>query len=179
MFERLSGVALPADTLSRVDSLPVCDSPDHRPHGSATEKQFYEHVARILAAVPTGAGEKSYSLSSSEFLDGCFEADIVIACEEGDGSGETKVFNIEIDGPSHRHPTKRRLCQRRDDYLREKLGVETVRIDINADIARGARLTDRRIAALTAEALAKLGIIRGGSFALSAKAKPFTPGAGW
>jgi hypothetical protein len=52
--------------------------------------------------------------------------DIIIACEEGDGGSGTKVFNIEIDGLSHNHPTTRRLCQRRDDYLWEKLGVETV-----------------------------------------------------
>jgi hypothetical protein len=88
------------------------------------------------------------------------------------------VYNIEIDGPSHRHPTKQRLCQRRDAYLREKLGVETVRIDINAEIARGVYLSDYQIAALTAEALDKLGVIkRGVSVALSALAKPFTPGA--
>ena len=88
------------------------------------------------------------------------------------------MYNIEIDGPSHRHPTKQRLCQRRDAYLWKKLELETVRIDINANIARGVHLSDYQIAALTAEALDKLGIIkRGVSVALSAHAKPFTPGA--
>jgi hypothetical protein len=49
LFEWQSGVALPEDTVSHVNSLAVCDTPDHSAHGSATERRFYEHVARRLA----------------------------------------------------------------------------------------------------------------------------------
>jgi hypothetical protein len=62
------------------------------------------------------------------YLDGCFEADIVITRVSPDGS--KSVFNIEVDGPSHSLPTKQRLSQRRDQHLQEACGVRIARIPL-------------------------------------------------
>ena len=39
-------------------------------------------------------------------------------------------MNIEIDGPHHKQPVKRRFCRLRDAYLREVHGVIVLRLDV-------------------------------------------------
>jgi hypothetical protein len=171
-----SGVTLQEGTVSRVDSLPTqqldevsssssSSSSSSRTskscHGSTSEKIFFEIVGKMLTELGSQAGSKTYSLRSSEHLDGCFEADILIS-EIGMGSGEGgggRGYNIEIDGPSHSHPVTRRLCTYRDMYLEEVLGVEIVRIDIREDVRREGGLTMERMAKLAREALEMLGLL--------------------
>jgi hypothetical protein len=64
------------------------------------------------------------------WLDGCFEADIVITITETDQNDEKTIYNIEIDGPSHSLPTSQLQCQRRDNHLSEECGVIIARIPL-------------------------------------------------
>lgn len=40
-----------------------------------------------------------------------------------------RIVNIEIDGPSHEYPAKRKFCALRDEVL-SKMNVEVIRWDI-------------------------------------------------
>jgi hypothetical protein len=121
---------------------------------SISEKMYADMIKEVLCTKEEWAG---YVLSTNEMLYG-FEADIVIrgrrsndsnnnstvkglneigwVGESHDDSGESgsriPTFNIEIDGPTHRHPTKSRFCSRRDAYLGEAHGVKILRIDLLA-----------------------------------------------
>ena len=90
--------------------------------GSRTERDIFKTVEQVLSSQPGCVVE------SNVWLDGCFEADIVITCVPPDGS--QSVFNIEVDGPSHSQPTKLRLSRRRDQHLQEACGVKIARIPL-------------------------------------------------
>jgi hypothetical protein len=90
--------------------------------GSHREKGIFETIERVLSSQP------GYTVVSNVWLDGCFEADIVITRVLPDGS--ESVFNIEVDGPSHSRPTSQRLDRRRDQYLQEACGVRITRIPL-------------------------------------------------
>jgi hypothetical protein len=90
--------------------------------GSRTEREIFMIAQRVLSNQP------GCIVESNVWLDGCFEADIVITCVAPDGS--MSVFNIEVDGPSHSQPTSQRLDQRRDQHLQEACGVRIARIPL-------------------------------------------------
>lgn len=58
-----------------------------------------------------------------------FESDIVLRM-----IGSPTIVNVEVDGIVHEHPTKRRFCQLRDDYLRSQ-NVHVIRVN-TADRAK-------------------------------------------
>jgi hypothetical protein len=127
LFRRFSGdkSAVVGDIMKdRIDqfrnSLP--SKADDKEMGSRRERGIFKVVERVLSSQPGCVVE------SNVWLDGCFEADIVITCVSPDGS--QSVFNIEVDGPSHSQPTKLRLSQRRDQHLQEACGVRIARIPL-------------------------------------------------
>jgi hypothetical protein len=83
--------------------------------GSRAEEEIFKTVERVLSSQP------GYTVVSNVWLDGCFEADIVITRDLPDGN--RSVFNIEVDGPSHLRPTSQRLDRRRDQHLQGAYGV--------------------------------------------------------
>jgi hypothetical protein len=95
---------------------------DDKERGSHTEREIFKIVERVLSSQP------SCKFKNNVWLDGCFEADIVITRVSPDGS--QSVFNIEVDGPSHLRPTSQRLSQRRDQHLQESCGVKVFRIPL-------------------------------------------------
>ena len=85
---------------------------------TSVETQFLDAIdAQVTARLP-GA-----HCMRNRLLHG-FEADCVLQMESG------AIVNIEIDGPTHRHPRKRRFCEARDQYLYERHGVVVKRIDL-------------------------------------------------
>jgi hypothetical protein len=109
---------------SRIDLLRAClpnqDGADEG--GSRTEREISEIVKQLLSSQP------GCSVGNNVWLDGCFEADIVITRVTPDGS--ESVFNIEVDGPSHLLPTKQRLSRLRGQHLQEACGVVIARIPL-------------------------------------------------
>ena len=95
-------------------------------HGSKKEGRFYRCIASLLRSHHL---DDQYEVSCNEYLDYCFEADIVIRTVAGK-SEPGMVYNIEIDGPSHLKPTKKRLCALRDAYLKTSCGVQIARIPL-------------------------------------------------
>ena len=79
--------------------------------------EFFEVVERALSSQPGCTVERNV------WLDGCFEADIVITLSES-------VFNLEVGGRSQSLPTKQRLSRLRDQHLREACGVRTARVPL-------------------------------------------------
>jgi hypothetical protein len=95
---------------------------DGKEEGSRSEMGIFKTVERVLSSQP------GCTVESNVWLDGCFEADIVITRVSLDGS--LSVFNIEVDGPSHSRPASQRLDQRRDQHLQEACGVLIARIPL-------------------------------------------------
>jgi hypothetical protein len=89
---------------------------------SEREREFSGIVEQLLSSQP------GYTVENNVWLDGCFEADIVITRVSPDGS--KSVYNIEVDGPSHLRPTSQRLDQLRDHHLQEACGVRIARIPL-------------------------------------------------
>jgi hypothetical protein len=113
---------------SRIDllraSLPTQDGTDG---GSRAEREFYKIVQRLLSSqIQPGGG---FTVESNVWLDGCFEADIVITRVESDSS-KSVVYNIEVDGPAHFQPTKQHLSRLRDQHLQEAFGMRIARISL-------------------------------------------------
>ena len=93
-----------------------CRRPIVKP--SRAEVKYSKSIRKILKD-----HGKDYDVQVNEFLHEDFEADVVIRA----GS---KYYNIEIDGPSHRNPVKKRFAAFRDKYLEEKHGISIGRIDV-------------------------------------------------
>jgi hypothetical protein len=107
----------------RIDRLRASlPSTDDKERGSQAERGIFKTVERVLSSQP------GCKVESNVWLDGCFEADIVITRVSPDGS--KSVFNIEVDGPSHSLPTSQRLGRRRDQHLLEACGVKIDRIPL-------------------------------------------------
>ena len=113
---------------SRVDRLRACLSTqdEAKDRGSRAERDICGIVERLLLTSQRSGG--GCTVESNVWLDGCFEADIVITRVSPDGS--KSVFNIEVDGPSHSLPTRQRLSQRRDQYLQEACSLRIARISL-------------------------------------------------
>ena len=111
---------------SRIDRLRAyLPGQDQSPVGSSRkEKEIFSVAKRVLPSQP------ECTVENAIFLDGCFEADIVITCTLLD---ESKiVYNIEVDGPSHSKPTSQRMGRLlRDQHLFEECGVRTARITLH------------------------------------------------
>eukprot|EP01041_Mallomonas_annulata_P005699 gene5699-11491_t len=74
---------------------------------SEVERRVADLVSQILSS------QLQCTVSVNEFLFG-FEADVVMRLDSG------KTLNLEVDGPIHEYPSKKRFCSLRDDLLREK-----------------------------------------------------------
>jgi hypothetical protein len=119
----------------RVERLRAC-LPTPQEDGNINTKERGSRAEREILRIVEQLIDESGGLESGVFtvvesnvwLDGCFEADIVITRVSPDGS--KSVFNIEVDGPFHLLPTNRRLSERRDKHLKEACGVEIVRISL-------------------------------------------------
>jgi hypothetical protein len=127
LFSRYSrdNTALAGDIMKdRIDQLrnSLPSKADDKEVGSQAERDIFKVVERVLSSQPGCVVE------SNVWLDGCFEADIVITWVPPDGS--QSVFNIEVDGPSHSRPTSQRLSRRRDQHLQEACGVKIARIPL-------------------------------------------------
>ena len=96
--------------------------------GSLAEREIRSIVERMLPSRNDSQPGGGCTVESNVWLDGCFEADIVITRASPDGS--KSVFNIEVDGPSHSLSTSQRLSQRRDQHLQEACGVRIARIPL-------------------------------------------------
>ena len=103
----------------------------------SAEGRFASAIREELEAYSSRTGSPMPTMSTNEFLEGCFEADIVIRLsspESGTGAAASpRVINIEIDGPSHHFIQKMRLTKLRDAYLAQKCGVEVCRIPLKVD----------------------------------------------
>ena len=131
LFRRYSRVIGADDSLkSRVDRLRAClpSLEEAKVRGSRAVREMCSIVERLLPSQNDSQPGGGCTIESNVWLDGCFEADIVITRVTPDGS--KSVFNIEVDGPSHSLPTSQRLCQRRDQYLQEACGVRVTRIPL-------------------------------------------------
>ena len=106
--------------------------------GSKIEQRFGAHAAEIFA------GSGAVEVSANELLHG-FEADLVLR-----GAGWT--VNVELDGPTHQRPTKRRFCGLRDEHLRRR-GVRVLRWPV-AECGRWSpgRIRDEFLRCLPADA---------------------------
>jgi very-short-patch-repair endonuclease len=101
--------------------------------GSKSEKQVFLRLVKHFGSIP------NVVVSGNEYIDG-FEADIMIrvypAGESGDASFALHVINVEVDGPSHAFPTKRRFCALRDRHLQRAHGIVVLRLDQMSSIRR-------------------------------------------
>jgi hypothetical protein len=110
------------DRIDQLRSFLPTETDGNEGGGSQRERGIFKTVERVLS------GQPGCTVESNLYLDGCFEADIVITRISPDGS--KSVYNIEVDGPSHSLPTKLRLSQRRDQHLQEACGVKIDRIQL-------------------------------------------------
>mgnify|MGYP000562252001 CR=1 FL=1 len=79
-----------------------------------------------------------YEVSCNEFLDGCFEANIVIRTRTGTGTCKSaQVYNIEIDDIFLNQPKRNRLCSYRDEYLQRVCGIKVARIRSTGNMLQG------------------------------------------
>ena len=138
LFGRFSRDRAASDSMqARVDRLRAClSTQDQAPVGGSgsgrTEREVFEVVERALSSQPGCTVERNV------WLDGCFEADIVITLttlldgseSKSESRSERSVFNLEVDGPSHSLPTSQRLCRLRDQHLVEACGVRTARVPL-------------------------------------------------
>jgi hypothetical protein len=81
------------DRIDQLRSFLPTETDGNEGGGSRTERGIFKTVERVLS------GQPGCMVESNLYLDGCFEADIVITRVLPDGS--KSVFNIEVDGPSH------------------------------------------------------------------------------
>ena len=116
------------DTLNRLQLLTSVTVDAVKP--TVRSKSEAQYAAEIQAML---SGQKNIAVTTSEYLDGCFEADVLVCVTAADGpittAGKVRKINIEIDGPAHLHPSKRRFYQS-DKYLREHCGIEVHRIGL-------------------------------------------------
>lgn len=71
-----------------------------------------------------------FAMSKHSLLYG-FDTDVVFTQRKLSGeSTKKRIINIEIDGPHHIYTHRKRFAMLRDKYLRERHGVEIVRIPI-------------------------------------------------
>eukprot|EP01041_Mallomonas_annulata_P007242 gene7242-14775_t len=89
-------------------------SSNYKSTSSRVERRVADLVSQILSS------QSQCTVSVNEFLFG-FEADVVMRLENG------KIVNLEVDGPTHDYPSRKRFCSLRDDLLREK-NVRVVRL---------------------------------------------------
>jgi hypothetical protein len=124
LFSRFSGVASNSmkDRIDQLRALLPTQADGKGGGGSRAEKGIFKTVERVLLSQP------GCTVESNLYLDGCFEADIVITRVSPDGS--KSVYNIEVDGPSHSRPIRQRLHRRRDQHLQEACGVRIARIPL-------------------------------------------------
>ena len=102
-----------------------------------------------------------YEVSRNEFLDRCFEADIIIRTVAWKDKPAV-VDNIEIGGPSHLQPKKKkRLCEYRDRYLKNACGIQIARIPLGGRRVQGE--SDVQIESMARRALKALNILDGDS----------------
>jgi hypothetical protein len=126
--------------------------------GSKAEGRFYRCIASLLRSHHL---DDQYEVSCNEYLDSCFEADIVIRTVAGKSEPDL-VCNIEIDGPSHLQPTTKRLCALRDAYLKKSCGVQIARIPLVERVGVGVESrgnSDGEIEAMARRALVELNIL--------------------
>ena len=121
--------------------------------GSRAERDICGIVERLLLTSQRSGG--GCTVESNVWLDGCFEADIVITRVSPDGS--KSVFNIEVDGPTHSLPTSQRLSRLRDRHLLEACGVRIARIQLQKP--SGEWLQSGEYEAAVREVLEGLGLL--------------------
>jgi hypothetical protein len=94
--------------------------------GSKNENRILARLLQHFRNIP------NVVVSGNEYIDG-FEADLMIrvypAGISEDASFVLHVINVEVDGPSHAFPTKRRFCALRDRHLQRAHGIVVLRLD--------------------------------------------------
>ena len=100
----------------------------HKGSGKGIKNKSEEKYLRIvhsqLSQVP------NVQILNNIYLHG-FECDIVIRKTSiANGKEIITDMNIELDGPSHNRPNRRRFCQLRDDYLSREHGVIIKRFEL-------------------------------------------------
>lgn len=121
---------------------------------STTEKIFFDHVKRHIQQHNKSNKQNDTNLSvhSNEMVNG-FSTDILIRRHLPSTSHENEnintsqshsqsqlLANIEIDGPSHKFPRKRRFMHLRDSFLERTHGVAITRVDVLAEGYHGSKL---------------------------------------
>ena len=92
---------------------------------SYIESRVYERVDQWAAkAGATGVRQGDWLLD-------CFEADVTFRVPGADPASGPTTINVEVDGPTHKQPTKKLFCRRRDAVL-SAAGVRVVRVDVDA-----------------------------------------------
>ena len=95
--------------------------------GNRTEKKYVSLVSKLLADLNIN----DTKVSNNVLLHG-FEADIVVEQKQQLQSMKrsSAVVNIEVDGPRHQFPNKKKFCKMRDEYLQSQHGIVVVRLDV-------------------------------------------------
>jgi hypothetical protein len=119
------------------DNVSVCTNDELKKKGDGYKKEnvSFTYVCNLL--LKHSLPSNTYVVQKNTFLGGCFEADIVIHIKspghaESDASAQPleRIINLEIDGPSHNYPQRKKFSALRDTYIKEKLGVEVYRVDV-------------------------------------------------
>ena len=105
---------------------------------SATERVFYDHIDNYIQQ---HNHQDRMSVHSNEMVDG-FSTDLLIRVHCSSPSKEVRsvLLNIEIDGPSHQFPRKKRFMELRDGFLKQVHGIDTRRIALQGAGYKGSKL---------------------------------------
>ena len=146
------------DRLQRLVESRGGDEAEENATQSLTEERFYRCIQSVLTS--SCHHSPQYEVSHNEFLDSCFEADIIIRTVGGKDEPAV-VYNIEIDGLSHLQPKTKLLCEYRDEYLKNACGIQIGRIPLGVRRLQGK--SDVQIEAMARRALKALNILDGES----------------
>ena len=104
-------------------------------HGGCNIEKRLEMIIRKMIT------NSDIELAVGKYLLNLFEGDLILKIpQKSDNIKNYSIVNIEIDGMNHLHPTKKRFCSLRDNYLKSK-NILVVRIE--AHTLRN--LSDRKI----------------------------------
>jgi hypothetical protein len=117
-------------------SVPTSDK-DSNP-SSQTEMMFFNHIERYIKE------NKKHGIMNvqlSELIDG-FSTDIIVRIRHCSPEvSRTSTVNIEIDGPVHKFPRRKRFMALRDAYLKDSQdNFSVVRVDLENSGYRGSKL---------------------------------------
>ena len=113
---------------------------------SKTEKIFVE---RLEGYIQQNNKQKEMSVHLNEMING-FSTDILIRGHHNATNSSQIFANIEIDGPSHQFPRKKRFMELRDELLEKTQGVTVTRVDVDGQGYVGSKL-EGTLAALLSE----------------------------